>query len=158
MSELTNEQKLCNYETQKHIKLVAKLLNHCATELIRRGEVHDDSKLASPEVELFAEFTPRLAACTYGSPEYDELRLALKPALDHHYANNSHHPEFYKNGVNDMNLLDIIELFCDWYAAGKRHNDGNIRHSLEVNKKRFGIKDQLNGIFENTIDFVEDIK
>lgn len=158
MDSLTTEEKLCNLETLKHIKLVAKLLNNCATELIRRGEVHDNSKLVSPEVELFAEFTPKLAACKYGSVEYEEFRQAMKPALDHHYANNSHHSEFYKNGINDMNLLDIVEMFCDWYAATKRHNDGNIRHSLVVNKKRFDISDQLINIFENTIDFVEDIK
>lgn len=158
MDSLSVEEKLCNYETIKHIQYVAKLLNGFATDLIVRGQLHDESKLASPEVELFAKHTPKLAGLTYGSPEFNDIKKLLKPALDHHYANATHHPEHYRNGIDDMNLLDIIEMFCDWYASGKRHNDGNIRHSLEVNKKRFSISDQLSNIFENTIDFIEEVK
>lgn len=158
MNDLSVEEKLCNLETLKHIKLVAKLLNNFATELIRRGECHDSSKLESPEVELFAEYTPKLAGCTYGSPEYEEFRKCLGPALEHHYANNSHHPEHGVLGIDDMCLLDVVEMFCDWYAAGKRHNNGNIRRSLDVNKKRFNMSEQLTHVFENTIGFVEDIK
>lgn len=158
MSILSDQEKICNYETIKHIQYVANLLNGFATELILRGQLHDKSKLETPEVELFTEYTPKLAACKYGSDEYESFKKSLKPALDHHYANNSHHPEHYKNGIDDMNLLDIVEMMCDWYAAGKRHNDGNIRHSLEVNKKRFNMSDQLIKIMENTIDFIEDIK
>lgn len=158
MDNLTVEQKLCNYETIKHIQFVAKLLNHFASELILRGINHDQSKLASPEVELFAEYTPQLAATTYNSPEYNALKEKLKPALDHHYANNSHHPEFYPNSIRGMDLIDLVEMICDWYAAGKRHNNGNIRYSLDQNKKRFNMSDDLVEIFENTIPFLEDIK
>lgn len=158
MDNLTTEEKLCNYETIKHIQYVSKLLNGFATELILRGQVHDQSKLASPEVELFAIVTPKLANCKYGSEEYQKYLEEIRPALEHHYNNNSHHPQFYKNGIDDMSLLDIIEMFCDWYAAGKRHNNGNIRHSLDINKKRFNMSDQLVNIMENTIDFVEEIK
>ena len=60
----------------------------------------DNSKLESPEKELFDEYTPKLKDCTYGSDEYKEFLKGLKVALDHHYANNSHHPEHYENGVN----------------------------------------------------------
>ena len=75
----------------------------------------------------------------------------MKPALDHHYANNRHHPEFFKNGINDMTLVDLIELLCDWYASSKRQYNGNIRLSIEKNRERFNMSDQLIRIFENTI-------
>lgn len=82
-------------DTLKHIKRVAQLLTEAASELIHRANIHDNSKLESPEKELFDEFTPKLKDCTYGSDEYKEYLKGLEVALDHHYANNSHHPEHY---------------------------------------------------------------
>jgi hypothetical protein len=75
----------------------------------------------------------------------------LKPTLDHHYSNNSHHPEHYKNGIDDMDLLDVIEMLMDWKASTERHDDGNIHSSLEINKNRFHISEQLYNILNNTI-------
>lgn len=155
MSELTLEQQATNYATMRHIERVRSLLNKIVVELLDRGEAHDQSKLESPEVEAFTEFTPKLAGSTYGSPEYDAFRKALGPALDHHYAKNRHHPEHFKSGIDDMNLVDLIEMFCDWKAAGERHNNGNIRKSIEVNAKRFEMSQQLVKIFENTADLLD---
>jgi hypothetical protein len=151
---LTEPQKATNYDTFRHIERVRNLLNRCITDLLERGEKHDQTKLEAPEVELFTEYTPKLAACTYGSEEYQGFLKAIKPALDHHYANNRHHPEHHKNGVNDMNLLDIVEMLCDWKAASERHHDGNIRKSIEINANRFGLSPQLVKILENTADLL----
>lgn len=336
---LTEEQKATNYDTFRHIERVRNLLNRVAMKLLERGELHDQSKLVSPEVEAFTEYTGRLATTTYGSPEYDACKAAMRPALEHHYANNRHHPEFNRkneewrpiigfeqsyevssfgdirsitrlierpngngsflkesnllkqyitpkgylrlqlqyngkcknlmvhrivaeaflenkelkpevnhidgnktnnkinnlewvtssenqqhayenylkkpaikyvvecpqldltsfgclemekmvrsvgyekvtaagiwssinNGgkhfdlefigsnfetwmnspINDMNLLDLLEMMIDWKAASERHNDGNIRKSIEINGKRFEMSPQLIRIFENTVD------
>lgn len=149
---LTPEQQATNFITFRHIERVRNLLNNCITELLKRGELHDQSKLEPPEVELFTEHTSRLAGLTYGSPEYQQALDDLGPALEHHYANNRHHPQHHKNGVNDMNLLDIVEMLCDWKAASERHNDGNIRKSIEHNADRFGLSPQLVRILENTAD------
>lgn len=149
---LNEAEKATNYDTFRHIERVRNLLNVCVQDLIRRGELHDQTKLESPEVEAFAEYTPKLATCTYGSDEYRGYLAAIKPALDHHYAHNRHHPEHHKEGVNDMNLLDIVEMLCDWKAASERHNDGNIRKSIEINANRFGLSPQLVKILENTAD------
>lgn len=137
-------------DTLLHIKRVNQLLTEAASELIRRANVHDDSKLKSPEKELFDEFTPKLKGCTYGSDEYKEYLKGLKVALDHHYANNTHHPEHYINGVNDFDLFDLIEMFFDWKAATERHDDGNIYKSININKERFEISEQVCNIFTNT--------
>ena len=154
MSDLTQEQQATNFITMRHIERVRNLINVCVKELINRGERHDQSKLESPEVEAFTEYTPKLAECTYGSDEYKGYLEAIKPALDHHYANNSHHPEFWKNGVDDMSLLDLVEMLCDWKAASERHNDGNIRKSIEVNADRFELSPQLVRILENTANAI----
>jgi len=49
----------------------------------------------------------------------------------------------------------VIEMFVDWYCAGKRHNTGNIRHSIEKNKARFGFDEELEQLFINTIDILD---
>lgn len=146
----TEEQKATNYETLRHIEKVRNYLNMVIKELLERGEEHDQEKMKDPELSLFVEYTPKLAAVTYGSEEYSKLLAGLKPALDHHYAKYRHHPEHTVNGINDMTLIDLIEMFCDWKAASERHNDGNILKSIEYNKKRFGIDAQLTQILNNT--------
>ena len=137
-------------DTLLHIKRVNQLFTESASELIRRANVHDNSKLESPEKELFDEYTPKLKDCTYGSDEYKEFLKGLKVALDHHYENNSHHPEHYENGVNGFDLFDLIEMFFDWKAATERHVDGNIMKSIEINKGRFELSEQLCKIMKNT--------
>lgn len=138
-------------ETLKHIAKVRALLMGMIEELDSRARNHDLSKLESPEKEIFGEFTPELAKTEYGSQEYKDLLQKVKPAIEHHYAKNRHHPEHWKNGIEDMTLIDLVELLCDWKAAGERNKNGNIRKSLEVNTERYGLSPQLKKIMENTV-------
>jgi len=83
-------------------------------QLIRnRGKIHDASKLENPEKEVFDEVTPRLKDITFGSDEYKQSLEYMGSALEHHYNNNSHHPEHYQNGVDGMDLVDVVEMFMD---------------------------------------------
>jgi len=140
----------CQVETQKHIEKVRKYIRFITDKLTTRGVNHDYTKLKSPEVELFTEYTPQLAELEYGSDEYKECLSKLKPALDHHYATYRHHPEHFPNGINDMNLIDLCELIADWKAASERHNSGNLIKSIELNAERFHINAQLKQILLNT--------
>ena len=324
------KEQATNFTTMRHIERVRNLLNVCIKDIMDRQEKHDQSKLESPEVELFTEYTPKLAGTTFGSEEYNQYKSEMQIALDHHYANNRHHPEFveysqvwepvfgyealyevsdlgrirsltkadvelkphvtpkgyarvslFKEGktknhfvhrivaatfkgvselqvnhinglkldnrinnleyvtasrnlqhaydtglkspsvkyvvhcdeldlttfgcnkmeaalrdkgyakassaaihrcittesdakhldlvftsqnideykeinspVNSMNLVDLLEMACDWKAASERHNDGNLRKSIEINGKRFEMSAQLIKIFENTVDLI----
>ena len=138
-------------DTIEHKKRVGQLMAEICGELIKRAVKHDDSKLEEPEKHYFDIYTPLLKKLTYGSTEYKDSLKSLEIALKHHYENNSHHPEFYKNGIDGMSLLDIIELFADWKAATERHEDGDIEKSISLNKERFKMSDQLCNIFENTV-------
>lgn len=140
----------CQVETQKHIEKVRKYIRFLTDKLITRGVNHDATKLQSPEVELFTEFTPKLAELEYNSEEYKECLRQLRPALDHHYATYRHHPEHFENGITDMNLIDLCEMIADWKAASERHNTGNLIKSIEINAKRFNIDAQLKQILLNT--------
>lgn len=146
----TYEDLETSAQTQAHINLVRKFLRVAAVELLTRGEVHDLSKFDDAEVKVFTEFTPKLKSSTYGSEEYKGFLREMKPALDHHYANNRHHPEHFENGIEGMNLLDVLEMFIDWLASTKRHGDGDINRSIEINEKRFNMSPQLVAIFRNT--------
>lgn len=146
------EAKVATYE---HIDKIRELLRLFADELLARGETHDRSKLSPAEADVFAEFTPRLKGLTYGSDEYKQCLVEMQPALVHHYANNRHHPEHHEGGVRGMNLLDVLEMWIDWRASSMRHADGDMRKSLEINRKRFEIGDELHAVFVNTLDDLE---
>ena len=149
---MDDNQKITNYETLKHIEIVMRLLATMQNEILQRMFSHDRSKLESPELEMFAQFTDKLAGMTYGSEEYKQGLEEMKTsALGHHYENNRHHPDFFANGVDDMNLIDILEMFCDWKAASLRHDNGDIYKSLEINTERFNLSPQLAKILRNTI-------
>lgn len=139
-------------ETYRHIQEVQRLLNRAIVELLARSEGHDQSKLVSPEVEVLDRFTPQLATVEYGSPEYHATLRAMLPGLEHHYAVNRHHPEFHSRvGIHGMDLIDLVEMLCDWIAAGKRSPNGDPRRSILINQARFGYGDELRHILENTL-------
>lgn len=155
--DLTYDELKTNAETQAHVNLVRKLMRLVIMELLIRAENHDASKFSPEELKTFTEFTSKLKETTYGSDEYKSYLAAMKPALDHHYANNKHHPENHTNGIDGMSLIDLIEMFVDWLASTKRHTDGNIMRSIEVNTNRFNMSSQLVNILKNTaIEFPKD--
>jgi len=144
--------------TIEHIEQVGTYMAVISDALLERASVHDESKLHAPEIDLFAEWGPKLKNMEYGSDEYKEALQHMGVALKHHYENNRHHPEFFKApGINGMNLIDLIEMVCDWKAASLRMKDGgDIGKSLEVNKKRFHLDSQLFNIIVNTMEFFEE--
>lgn len=142
-------------DTVEHIEEVRKPLAAVVEGLTARAAIHDASKLEDPEKAIFDRFTPKLRDTTYGSKEYEKYLAAMGEGLNHHYRHNRHHPEFFKHGIRGMNLLDVIEMLCDWMAATKRHADGDIFRSIGHNRVRFQINDQLVQILHNTAEFLK---
>ena len=151
-------KKECKAQTQKHINNVRLFMLQCIQEIASKADIHDSSKLSSPELETFVKYTPKLANSVYGSKQYYKFLTAMKPALDHHYSVSRHHPEHFRKGLKGMNLLDLVEMLCDWKAASKRHKTGNFRKSIIQNQKRFKYSNELKQIFLNTIDVLEEKK
>ncbi|MBR4397349.1 MAG: hypothetical protein IKS93_05795 [Methanobrevibacter sp.] len=142
-------------DTEKHIKRVGFYLKKCHVEITKRIKRHDYDKIHNKvEKKLFDEYTPKLKNCTYGSDEYKTFLEGLKEGLNIHYANNRHHPEHFENGIQGMNLIDLLEMICDWKAASERHNDGDIYKSIEINQERFGYSNELKSILRNTVNFL----
>lgn len=103
-------------DTYKHIAVVRGFILRVIQNLQSRSEAHDLSKLDSPEKEVFDEFTPKLAGSTYGSEEYKSFLAAMKPALDHHYAANDHHPEHHQ--APEDHLLERLRAARDTIEFG----------------------------------------
>ena len=117
-------------------------------ELFIRVLKHDNSKFKLDETKGFL----KIIGLQKEGQEYFEILKLIKKELKNHYKRNNHHPEHYKKGINEMNLTDIIEMFCDWKASNnQRHNFGTIELSLGISKKRYKISNQLTKILFNTI-------
>lgn len=140
----------CIADTNKHRDLVRLYMDRLADTIKDNGERHDQSKLEEPELSTFAEYGPKLKETKFPSLEYNKYLKEMNKGLDHHYANNRHHPQHFADGISGMNLLDIIEMVCDWVAAGKRMKDSSFEESVEFQAKRFGISDQLRQIILNS--------
>ena len=144
-------------DTLDHIARVHDYMRECAWIILNRGNEHDRSKLQEPEKSGFDRLMAlKLSGMPYGSEEYRACLRAEKPAIDHHYAHNSHHAEHYPEGIDGMCLFDLIEMLMDWKAASERmQNGGDIYWSLEHNIERFKISPQLANILLNTIKRME---
>jgi len=146
----TNTLELLSHEirTFRHIRNVASLLFDFTKELHKRAIWHDTSKLEFPELAIFQE---NATIPEYGTPEYENALEVIQEAKNIHYAKNRHHPEHHARGVNDMSLIDLIELLCDWRAAVDYCPDGCIKKSLLIGKERFKFSPQLVAILNNTV-------
>ena len=134
----------------QHKQWVAENMQVAANDLFQRAAIHDNSKFEPEEFELYDKAFPDLQKYAYGSPELIAVYEQLGPALQHHLKVNRHHPEYFENGINGMNLIDVLEMVCDWLAASNRSQTG-IAKGLEINKRRYGISDQLFEIIKNTV-------
>lgn len=146
------------FKTMRHIEAVRNFLQACIKELLNRAAGHDQSKLQPPELAIFNEHTPKLRNLVYGSKEYKQCMDEMRPALQHHYSVNRHHPEYHGKRIQGMHLLDLIEMLCDWKAATLRHDTGNIYKSLDINAERYSYSAELKRILKNTIDWLEEQK
>lgn len=132
-------------EIQAHIENVRLNLAAFCEELQKRAAVHDDSKLSAAELPIY-EAVDATSREPFGTDAYYARLARLKPALDHHYATNDHHPEHHENGVAGMDLATLVEMFCDWRASSQ-----NMEKSVNHCCDRFGIPPMLRQIFLNSI-------
>ncbi len=151
-------------DTRKHIAAVGHYLLSVINRITFRIVDHDSSKMKKHEKPCFDKYTSKLADSTYGSEKYNKFLKGMAPALEHHYCENRHHPEFHMrtdkyifnmaSALGCMNLIDIIEMLCDWKAATERHKDGDIFKSIELNQKRFRYSNELKDILINTARYL----
>lgn len=141
-------------DTWQHIHDVQRLLLGVAGELAQRALEHDQSKLREPELSMFDTFRSKLDDVEHESPEYRRQLEQMGEALQHHYRANRHHPEHFEEGIHGMNLLDLIELVCDWIAASGRKGDDPRPYIRGAARERFGYGDEIERLLLNTVDLL----
>lgn len=136
--------------TASHVRSVQTWMQEVIADLMTRMIRHDSSKFGPEEEPTISHYTPLLSGQTYNSDEYKATLAKMKPALDHHYDKNDHHPEHFPNGIKDMNLMQLLELLCDWKSSSSRHPNGSLARSLVINQKRFGYSSELRDLLART--------
>ena len=126
----------------------------CIAQMIKlRGEEHDVSKLSPVEFPVYSRAIGEFEKYSFGSDGYEKAKESIKQATDHHYKLNRHHIEYFSDGIDGMNLIDLIELLCDWKSATLNHpeNPGDMARSLQVATEKYKISPQLARVLYNTI-------
>jgi len=133
-------RKAFNERVYAHQDNVHALMGKISEDLVMRGCKHDESKFSIEEYEGFVKLFGADTDMDVRSKEYQDIVTSAKTAcIQAHYKNNRHHPEHHAN-IEDMTLLDLIEMVCDWKAASpsKRHK-GSFEENLTYLKKRKGL-------------------
>jgi hypothetical protein len=148
--------KEAHFDTWLHKHLINKLLLDVTFDIQHRALTHDDSKMTNNvEMEGFGKVGPLLSSVPFGTPEFETYKSEMQPAISHHMCNNRHHVESHENGVDDMNLIDLIEMLADWKAAGSRRDDSSIEKSIEMMSRRYKFSDDLKKIMKNTANYLK---
>jgi hypothetical protein len=121
----------------RHIMTVQVLLRKVARLLLERADQHDLSKLAADELGGMIEIDRIADKKGLNSPEY--MAALSGPAIQLHRSRHSHHPEYHADGVEDMSLLDLVEMVCDWKAANMLRGHPEWRESVEMMADRLDL-------------------
>lgn len=166
------------------LKTVSELDNNDIKELILRGfykmlNIHDTSKVytnteciyndgintiitdyinytytSSSEYNLYKEAVYAMKGLEFGTPEYNKVRPLLDQGFKLHSEVNPHHPEYYDNGVNDMDLLVFAEMIIDWCAAAIARGFKFKMSSVDNHAKRFNMDDEVLDIIKKNIELI----
>jgi hypothetical protein len=136
---------------EKHKRNVSKRIQMFISLLQKRADNHDNSKLTEPEYSLWCamDMEPRYR---YGTPEYEDKLRRFRKVFELHYKNNRHHPEHHLNGVNDMNLIDLIEMLCDFISYKEEITYTEASNMLDKQADRFNFSEEIRTLLLNTLN------
>lgn len=136
---------------RKHKSSVRKRLLFIASELQKRAEHHDDSKLEYPELGWLVAMDKEGRA-PYGSEAYFEKMKRWDCFFKHHYDKNPHHPDHYTaEGTHGMTIVDIVEMMCDVISYCDELPSTKAFEIINEQAERFGLSDELASILKNTL-------
>lgn len=135
-----------------HKFVVLQFMNNIIQDLMLRAEQHDQSKFSEEEFPGLVAAIDDVRRYPYGTPGYEEMRVKHAKIFQAHYAKNRHHPEHFANGIEDMDLIDLIEMLCDWKSASMRQeSQGTIEKSIQIGAEKYNLSPQLVKILINTV-------
>jgi hypothetical protein len=154
MVETTEVERYLN-DLAQHKGWVNKYIVKVVHLLRERADGHDDDKYKDPLKRIYSKNFDALCKTTFRSPEYNKIvgSEEFQEAFKIHTKNNRHHPQHFENGVEDMNLIDIIEMLCDWKAASDRTGrKQSVKEGMELNYEKYHIDGIARKWIENTLE------
>ena len=124
----------------RHIMTVQALLRRFARQLLNRADNHDLSKLAPDELGGMIEIDSIADKFRLNSPEY--MAALSGTAIKLHRSRYSHHPEYHLNGVEDMNIFDLVEMVCDWKVANQLRGHPEWKKSVGMMAERLSLSSE----------------
>lgn len=141
---------------ERHRSIVSATLRAVAYELMRRADLHDQSKLSLDEFEGFAKINVVGREHAYGSDEYYASLKAIEPnPIPLHYSRNDHHPEHHKN-LSDMEFPQLVEMVCDWYAASVTYGKTTFQGGLTVSFDRWKFSEGQKFFIQSLAQWIEE--
>lgn len=138
-------------KTVRHIRTIQAYMTLIGREWAERTRRHDESKFDTIELEGYVGIAEATKGLTAGSQEYLDALEPYRKVIKRHYLLNDHHPEHFDSGVNGMNLIQILEMVCDWIAAST-DREMHPMQSIDAQCERFNIDAQLKKIIINTMN------
>jgi hypothetical protein len=135
----------------KHRYYVSFFLMKLIEDLFLRSNVHDVSKHSDEEFEGFRKSIYYLKGPWGQENRPPEILEQLNESLQIHYKRNDHHPEHFENGMEDMDLVQLLELIADWRAAMIGQDNHDIDETIATGQERFGYPDFMAKILKNTL-------
>jgi len=129
------EHKILLFETCYNLskKLMESGQDELALNLLKRGFLHDMSKLNDDEFYGMAAFAKDKGALK--DPK-QKVTSDKQQAINLHWNRNEHHPEYWTD-INQMEDLDIMELTCDWYARSSQFGTDMLDFLKQRQEDRF---------------------
>ena len=134
--------------TNHHIELVknniylfqeSEKYNDIFDELTLRAANHDKSKFSEPELTPYIWLTWNYH-CAWNNIPFElpiGMDQKIRDAKIHHFSNNRHHPEWHLD-PNEMTIVDLIEMVCNWKAVGQEFGEKSlVDYADRVLGKRF---------------------
>ena len=126
----------------QHISKVSSLLKRVARTLESRADTHDVTKF---EPDEFSGFCQLDSYRLHGKEEYGSKAYEAGMNIDAvklHLSRNSHHIEYWPNGLAGMSFADVIEMLADWEVARQqRDTEQDINKTWLTRQERFKLSD-----------------
>lgn len=154
---MNNEEIKIVQVIYEHQQQVGGVMLKVISELMTRALTHDSSKFTTQQLKdnlitLPDKWKIQAAGHGYHSPQQKEHRQKFAPEIDRHRSAHPHHPEHFGNDVNKMDLIDLLEMLCDWYVSAP-----DIDQSIGENSGDYNIDPHIRQLLENTASRLKEI-
>lgn len=130
-------------------------LSKIVQEIFLRAHLHDVSKYSDNEFPGFKGAIYYVRG-PWGRENIPNIvKEKLRSSIEEHHKVNDHHPEFHPAGMEDMDLIQLLEMAVDWRAAMIRHGNHDIDENIQIGKERFGYPDFFAKILANTLKKIQ---